>query len=91
MADKRVRVVVTGEVQGVFFRDTTRRLAQRLGLSGWVRNRSDGSVEAEFQGPPATLDRAVAFCRSGPRHALVTSIDVEAIDLVPNEPRFVVR
>jgi acylphosphatase len=91
MADKRVHVVVTGRVQGVFFRDTTCDLAERLNLTGWVRNRSDGSVEAEFQGQPAAVDRAVAFCQSGPRHADVWDVDVECVEPVPDERRFVVH
>jgi acylphosphatase len=88
MEDKRVRVVVGGQVQGVFFRDTTRDLATRLDLTGWIRNRSDGRVEAEFQGPSAAVDRAVTFCQSGPHHARVTDIAVERVDLVSNERGF---
>jgi acylphosphatase len=88
MGDKRVRVVVAGQVQGVFFRDATRDLAERLDLSGWIRNRADGRVEAEFQGPSAAVDRAVTFCQSGPRHAHVTDVDVERLDPVPGERGF---
>lgn len=79
---RRVRVLATGRVQGVFFRDSTRREAQRLGLTGWVRNRPDGRVEAEFQGPGEAVDEAVAFCRRGPGHADVRALDVTEIDLV---------
>jgi acylphosphatase len=57
------RVLVSGQVQGVFFRQTTLHLARDLGLSGWVRNRRDGRVEAVFQGPPDAVERMVAWCR----------------------------
>jgi acylphosphatase len=67
----RRRVVVHGFVQGVFFRDTTRRLARSQGVAGWVRNNPDGTVEAVFEGPPEAVERLVAFTREGPRGASV--------------------
>ncbi|MGH8903133.1 MAG: acylphosphatase [Egibacteraceae bacterium] len=91
MADERIRVVVSGQVQGVFFRVTTRDVAERLHLTGWVRNRADGRVEAEFQGAPEAVKRALEFCRCGPRQAHVRTIDVERVDPVPGEQRFEVR
>jgi len=72
----RKRVVVTGEVQGVFFRDTCRRVAMSQGVAGWVRNLPDGSVEAVFEGSPAGVDRLVAWARSGPPQASVAHVDV---------------
>ena len=72
----RRRVVVHGQVQGVFFRDSTRRLAQQHGVAGWVANRWDGTVEAVFEGEAEAVERLVAFCREGPRGAQVKSIDV---------------
>lgn len=72
----RRRVVVHGLVQGVFFRDTTRRQAERRGVAGWVRNNPDGSVEAVFEGDEDTVDRLVELCREGPRGARVDSVDV---------------
>jgi acylphosphatase len=84
------RVVVTGQVQGVFFRDSARREARRLGVSGWVRNRHDGAVEAVFEGEPDAVAALVLWCRDGPRHA-----DVEDLRVVHIEPQgltsFVVR
>jgi acylphosphatase len=71
------RVVVHGSVQGVFFRDTTRRRAQSRGVSGWVRNRSDGTVEALFEGAPDAVDSMVAFAGEGPRGASVERVDVD--------------
>ena len=77
----RRRVVVTGRVQGVFFRDSTRREARRRGVAGWVTNRADGSVEAVFEGEPDAVERLVAFCREGPRGARVEWVDVSAEEL----------
>ena len=70
------RVVVSGDVQGVFFRDSTRREANGLGVTGWVRNRSDGRVEALFEGPPDAVARLVRWCGDGPRHATVDDVQV---------------
>lgn len=72
----RRRVVVHGHVQGVFFRDSTRRLAQRHAVAGWVANRGDGAVEAVFEGEAAAVERLVAFSREGPRGAQVESVEV---------------
>jgi acylphosphatase len=63
-------------VQGVFFRDTTRRRAESVGVAGWVANRADGAVEAVFEGDPGAVDQLVEFCRRGPGRAEVTSMDV---------------
>jgi acylphosphatase len=72
---KRERVVVHGRVQGVFFRDSARRRAQQESLGGWVRNRSDGTVEAVFEGPHERVSRLVAFCERGPRGAHVEHVE----------------
>ncbi len=68
---------VHGRVQGVFFRESTRQEAVACGLSGWVRNASDGSVECCFIGARDACERALAFVRVGPPSASVTSVDVE--------------
>jgi acylphosphatase len=78
---KRTRVVVHGRVQGVFFRDTTRRRADDLGVAGFVRNRGDGTVEAVFEGEPERVERMVRFCSQGPRGA-----DVEQVERFDEEP-----
>ncbi|MGH3007711.1 MAG: acylphosphatase, partial [Gaiellaceae bacterium] len=72
----RRRIVIHGVVQGVFFRDTLRRLAERHGVSGWARNRWDGTVEAVFEGSEEDVERLVAFAREGPRGASVERVDV---------------
>jgi acylphosphatase len=72
----RRRVVVHGFVQGVFFRDSVRRLAERGGVFGWVRNNRDGTVEAVLEGDAESVERIVDFCRSGPRGAHVDRVDV---------------
>jgi acylphosphatase len=76
VAVTRRRVVVHGHVQGVFFRDTTRREALRQGASGWVRNRPDGAVEAVFEGEAEAVAALVEFVRSGPRGAAVQRVEV---------------
>jgi acylphosphatase len=73
--DVQRRVVVRGEVQGVFFRDSTQREASTRGVAGWVRNRDDGSVEAVFEGPPDAVDAMVEWCRSGPSSADVRDME----------------
>ena len=75
---QRRRVVVQGHVQGVFFRETTRRRALAAGISGFVRNCPDGSVEAVFEGEREAVERLVEFCREGPRGARVDWIDIES-------------
>jgi acylphosphatase len=71
------RVVVSGHVQGVFFRDQTRREASRRGVAGWVRNCVDGTVEAHFEGDGAAVEELVRWCRQGPRYATVHHVLVE--------------
>jgi acylphosphatase len=72
----RKRVVARGYVQGVFFRDTTRRQAKVAGVAGWVTNRPDGAVEAVFEGEPRVVEEMVEFTRGGPGRAVVESLDV---------------
>jgi acylphosphatase len=76
----RRRVVASGDVQGVFFRDATQREASARGVAGWVRNRSDGTVEAVFEGPEEAVSELVDFCRAGPGSARVEHLDVEPED-----------
>ena len=70
-------MIVQGHVQGVFFRETTRRRAGTAGLAGWVRNLPDGRVEAVFEGEREAVDTLVAYVREGPRGARVDWVDVE--------------
>ncbi len=72
----RRRVLVSGMVQGVFYRDTCRREAEQAGISGWVRNTADGRVEAAFEGDQLAVDRLVAWCRQGPPSGRVTGVEV---------------
>jgi acylphosphatase len=86
----RVRVVVTGRVQGVWFRDSCRERARAVGVAGWVRNRGDGAVEAEFEGPAAAVDDLVTWCKTGPRRARVDNVEVTPIASI-GEHNFHVR
>jgi acylphosphatase len=72
----RKHVLISGLVQGVFFRDTCRRIAIDSGVGGWVRNLPDGRVEAVFEGPSDRVDALVAWARRGPRGAVVRAVDV---------------
>jgi acylphosphatase len=74
----RRRIVVRGHVQGVWFRETTRRHAERHGVAGWVRNRGDGTVEAVLEGQEEAVELVVELCRAGPPGARVDRIDVES-------------
>jgi acylphosphatase len=80
-ASTRRRVVVTGRVQGVWFRESCREQAVALGVAGWVRNCADGTVEAVFEGSPAAVDRLVTWCRTGPSRARV-----DAVTTTPETP-----
>jgi acylphosphatase len=71
----RRRVRAHGRVQGVFFRDSVRREAARRGVAGWVRNCSDGSVEAVFEGAPDAVAAMVDYCRAGPGHSEVAQLE----------------
>lgn len=77
----RRRVIVHGFVQGVFFRDTLRHHAARLGVSGWARNTRDGTVEAVFEGEPDAVESMANWCGQGPRGA-----SVERVELADEEP-----
>ncbi|MBI4778669.1 acylphosphatase [Candidatus Desantisbacteria bacterium] len=74
--EKKVHVYISGLVQGVFFRARTNEQARMLGLGGWVRNLPDGRVEAVFAGDEDKVDKAIQFCRVGPRGAIVKDITV---------------
>ena len=74
MEKVRVRVIIEGRVQGVFFRHHTEETASRLGLKGWVKNRRDGSVEAVFEGDQDRVDQIVHWCHGGPSGASVTKV-----------------
>ena len=76
------RIVARGRVQGVFYRDSTRREALRLGVTGWVRNCRDGTVEAHAEGSPEAVAALVHWAREGPRHA-----DVDELQVSETEPK----
>jgi acylphosphatase len=79
----RAHVFVSGRVQGVWFRESTRRRADELGVRGWVRNLPDGRVEALFEGDPSAVRLAVEYVREGPAHARVDQVDqVDEVDEV---------
>ena len=77
MARERAHVYVSGRVQGVFFRATTRDNARERGVDGWVKNLDDGCVEAVFEGDPEAVDDMVDFCYEGSDMASVSTVEVE--------------
>jgi acylphosphatase len=84
MRTRQIRV--RGRVQGVGFRDMLRAEALRLGVTGWVRNRADGSVQALLQGDDASVDRLIAWARRGPPLARVSALDEESVDSALERP-----
>jgi acylphosphatase len=74
---ERAHVYVSGQVQGVFFRESARERAERLGLAGWVKNLPDGRVEALFEGEPEKVREMIRWCEEGPLHATVEEVDAE--------------
>lgn len=91
MVERRVRLRIRGRVQGVFYRDSTRREAERLDLRGWVRNRSDGSVEAVALGSPERIAALIDWCHEGPVLARVANVAVNDESPTGDEPEFEVR
>ncbi len=86
-------VLVDGSVQGVGYREFTRRAALNLGVTGWVRNRADGAVEALIRGPRAAVEALVAEMGKGPRFATVNSVSVTELDETPGDcsQAFIIR
>jgi acylphosphatase len=76
MSKVRAELKIHGRVQGVFYRQSTKETAVRFGLTGWVRNCPDGSVEAVFEGDKATVDQAIEWCRQGPPASRVADVVV---------------
>ena len=75
------RLAITGLVQGVWYRESMRREAEKLGVTGWVRNRPDGSVEAVVQGSPEAVDAITRWARRGPDHARVERVEAFPADV----------
>jgi acylphosphatase len=90
-SETRVRLEIYGRVQGVFFRKSTKEKAEKFGLSGWVRNREDGSVEALLEGAREDVDRLVEWARGGPRRAQVERVEIGEEEYVGELEGFEVR
>jgi acylphosphatase len=85
---KRAHVRISGRVQGVFYRMETRSTAEAYGITGWVRNRADGSVEAVFEGDEERVNSIIEWCRQGPSNAIVNHVDIQWEDYVGEFIRF---
>ena len=77
---ERAHVRISGQVQGVFFRDSARQKAEELNLAGWVKNLPDGRVEAVFEGPPDSVEEMLGWCEVGPQQATVENVDADIED-----------
>ncbi len=88
---KRVKIIVIGKVQGVFYRASTLEKAQQLGLTGIVKNQADGTVYIEAEGESERLEQLVIWCKSGPRFASVRTVDTEEISLQNSSKFEIVR
>lgn len=87
----RAHLIITGRVQGVFFRMETRRAAERLGVTGWVRNLPDGTVEAVFEGTLDAVQKTIEWCRTGPRMAEVNEVRISWAQHSGEFDRFSIR
>jgi acylphosphatase len=87
---RRVRAIVSGRVQGVSFRASTVDAAMRIGVTGWVRNRADGTVELEAEGPPDLVTALLAWCEEGPPSAHVARVIVEELAATGAETMFAI-
>ena len=74
--DSRVSVIISGRVQGVWFRASTKEKADQLGITGWVRNTSDGDVEALFEGDEKIIQEMLDWCHQGPQYARVENVKI---------------
>ncbi|MEA3468870.1 MAG: acylphosphatase [Thermodesulfobacteriota bacterium] len=87
---KRIHAIVHGQVQGVFFRETTRQEAQKLSLTGWVKNLADGTVETEFQGEEETVKQLLEWLQQGSSMSHVTRVECRDTDPVSGESGFAI-
>lgn len=87
----QVKVVIHGRVQGVFYRVHTKHTADLLGITGYVKNRADGCVEAVFEGDQKTVDKMIAWCRRGPQMSRVDQIQTQNINPLIHFTRFEIR
>lgn len=88
MAKVRAHVIISGKVQGVYFRVETREQALALGVGGWVRNRPDGNVEGIFEGDKDRVEKLIGWCRQGPPKAVVAGVNIDWEDYQGDLARF---
>ena len=91
MAIVRAHVYISGRVQGVFFRSNTRNMAEKLDLTGWVRNLPDGRVEAVFEGEESDVKEVIEWCHKGPTYASVSDVEVKFDKPTGEFDRFEIR
>lgn len=89
--NSKVHVIISGKVQGVWFRANTKQKAEQLGLTGWVRNTSDGKVEAVFEGDKKLINEIVEWCNQGPPLAEVDNVDISYLEAKKEFNNFTVK
>ncbi len=87
---RRIHAIVSGRVQGVSYRASTASEARRLGVVGWVRNRSDGTVELEAEGSEETISQLIVWCEQGPPSAAVSGVAIDEIAATGKDTKFAV-
>ena len=88
--EKAVHLLISGKVQGVFYRYTAQKMATQLNVKGWIKNLPNGKVEAVAVGSPTAVDTFIAWCHEGPPGAVVTGVDIEPLSEIPDMDRFFV-
>ena len=88
---KSVHIKISGKVQGVFFRQSTKEKADELGITGWVRNCGDGSVELEANGKESAMKKFIEWCHHGPERAVVSKVILEDCELGKHKQFLVLR
>ena len=86
-----VHVIISGRVQGVWFRANTKQKAEQLGLTGWVRNTLDGKVEAVFEGEEININKMIKWCNTGPPLAKVKNVDINKLSSTNNYDSFIIK
>ena len=89
--NSRVHVRISGRVQGVWFRASTKQKAEQLGLKGWVKNTADGKVEAMFEGDESHVQEMLSWCQQGPSQAMVEKVDIRIMPATKAFERFTIE
>lgn len=87
----RVHVIISGKVQGVWYRASTKQMADQIGITGWVRNTSEGNVEAIFEGEKKLINEMIEWCNQGPPLAKVDNVTIKKMENEKNFDSFMIK